>query len=363
MATGGSVIRYDGKRGVVFRIKYEDADGKQVMETVGAERDGWTEKKARTELRERLVRVERKGYRRPQRLTFAEYADVWFAEAERRRNWKPRSAVTMRNVIGHLKAEFGPMILGTIRPRDVAAYTKRAMDRFAPRTVGLHLNVLYDLFKTAKAEELVDTNPVEGAERPKVPRKRWRILEPNEVGSVLAAFEDEQARTMFLTLMLTGLRRFELLGLRWRDLSLVEHTLRVAESKSEEGERTIALSPVLVDALAEHYQRTTSRGDDELVFCHPERGTRLRPEWYAGEFRAALKTAGITDYVRPFHDARHGSLTNGAAAGEAPIALMARAGHRSMSTTKQYLHLAGVVFRQEAAALERRLLGTTVDDA
>jgi excisionase family DNA binding protein len=50
------------------------------------------------------------------------------------------------------------------------------------------------------------------------------------------------------------------------------------------------------------------------------------------------------------------SLTNGAAAGKQPIALMARAGHSSMATTKGYLHLAGVVFRDEADALERRLL-------
>jgi hypothetical protein len=82
--------------------------------------------------------------------------------------------------------------------------------------------------------------------------------------------------------------------------------------------------------------------------------------WYADEFRKASTAAGITDYVRPFHDARHTSLTNGAAAGEAPIALMARAGHRSMATTKGYLHLAGVVFRDEADALERRLLGDTL---
>ena len=57
--------------------------------------------------------------------------------------------------------------------------------------------------------------------------------------------------------------------------------------------------------------------------------------------------------MRPFHDARHGSLTNGAAGGEAPIALMARAGHRSMATTNQYLHLAGVVFRDEARRWKR----------
>jgi integrase len=123
--------------------------------------------------------------------------------------------------------------------------------------------------------------------------------------------------------MLTGIRRFELRALRWRDLSLVENVLRVVESKSEEGERTIALSPLLVDALAAHYQRTGYKGDDHFVFCHPERGTKIRDTWFAGELRAALRTAGITDYVRPFHDLRHSSLTNGAAAGEQPIALMA----------------------------------------
>jgi integrase/recombinase XerD len=161
---------------------------------------------------------------------------------------------------------------------------------------------------------------------------------------------------MFLLLMLTGIRRFELRALRWRDVSLVENVLRVVESKSEEGERTIALSPILADALADHYRRTTYKGDGDLVFCHPERGTRISEKWFADELRTALTAAGISDYVRPFHDLRHSSLTNGAAAGEQPIALMARAGHRSMSTTKGYLHLAGVVFRDEADALERRLL-------
>ena len=54
---------------------------------------------------------------------------------------------------------------------------------------------------------------------------------------------------------------------------------------------------------------------------------------------------------------RHTALTNLAATGASPIAVMATAGHRSMQTTKQYLHLAGVVFREDASALERRLLG------
>jgi integrase len=91
------------------------------------------------------------------------------------------------------------------------------------------------------------------------------------------------------------------------------------------------------------------------VFAHPTRGTRASPDWFRGEFRDALEAAGITGRVR-VHDLRHTSLTNLAATGASPIAVMATAGHRSMNTTRQYLHLAGVTFAQEAASLEARLL-------
>jgi len=55
---------------------------------------------------------------------------------------------------------------------------------------------------------------------------------------------------------------------------------------------------------------------------------------------------------------RHTAITNDAAAGSSPIAVMAEAGDANMATTQRYLHLAGVVFRDEADSLERRLRGT-----
>jgi hypothetical protein len=59
MASGACTIRYEGKRGVVWRVKYADANGRQVMETLGRERDGWTERKAERELGVRLAAVDR----------------------------------------------------------------------------------------------------------------------------------------------------------------------------------------------------------------------------------------------------------------------------------------------------------------
>ena len=142
------------------------------------------------------------------------------------------------------------------------------------------LNVRHSIFKAASGEELVESNPVANVQRPKVERRRWRILEPSEVPRVSRAFADERARRVFLTLALTGLRRSEIVVLRWRDVNLVEGTLRVIVSKSEEGERLVVLPASLVEALTEQFTSSPFRSDDDYVFCHPERGSKLGAKWY-----------------------------------------------------------------------------------
>jgi hypothetical protein len=72
----GRIWRYEGKRGVRWRIRYTDAAGKRVLETLGREPE-WNRKRAEAELRARLVEVERNGYRRPEKLTFADFAERW----------------------------------------------------------------------------------------------------------------------------------------------------------------------------------------------------------------------------------------------------------------------------------------------
>lgn len=359
MPRGSAVIPYRGKRGTVWRIKYCDADGQQVQETLGPESDGWSRKKAEAELRERLVRVERKGYRRPKRMTFAVYAKVWFAEGPTRRGWKASTVAQYKRLERRLVEHFGAMPLDGIRPRHIAEYVNGISKDLGASTVGRDVDLLHAIFKTAKREELVESNPAEGVERPKLPRRSWRILEPMEVTLVARSFVDELARVVFLTLVLTGLRRSELQALRWRDVDLVANVLRVRDSKSEDGVRSIAIPPRLAEKLWQHRRRTQFQGEGELVFSHPERGTPYRYDHFRPALEAALKKAGIEEHVRPYHDLRHTAITNDAAGGASPIAVMTKAGHSDMRTTKTYLHLAGVVFRDEAKALEDRLLGGT----
>jgi integrase len=360
MPDGACVIKYTGTRGVSWRIKYRDATGKQVKETVGRAADGWTKRKAEAALRNRLSDVEREGYRKPDPLTFKTVAAEWLATYPDAHALK-RSTREGYNLIVHvaLVPVFGTLRLDQVDDERIERYiAKAARDGLAPRTIGNHLNVLGLILTAAVKRKLIRSNPVAQIDRPKAPRRKWRILSPVDVRAVEQAFAElveaapveerpwlETCRLVFLTAYGIGLRRGEILGLRWRAVRLADPegaTLRVSETwvrgaidtpKSEKSERTIALGGRLADELFQHRGRTAYAGEDERVFCSPTRGTPLSTKKYAETFRSALVKAEITDYIRPFHDGRHSSITNGAAAGESPAALMASAGHADMQTT------------------------------
>jgi hypothetical protein len=79
MPEAAAVVVYEGKRARTFRVKYRDAAGKQVMETVGKASDGWTRRKAEGELRTRLVAVEKEGLGNIEPITFGTFADEFLA--------------------------------------------------------------------------------------------------------------------------------------------------------------------------------------------------------------------------------------------------------------------------------------------
>jgi site-specific recombinase XerD len=257
-------------------------------------------------------------------------------------------------------------------------------DGQSPASVNRHLNVVSLIVRAARKKGLLRSNPVELVDRPKEARRRWRILTPAEVARVRVAFaelecdaadDDERAwirqcGQVFVVVYSTGIRRGELLGLKWGRVRLADPegpSLRIDETfvrdavdtpKSEASERTISLGPVAADALFARRADTDYGDDGERVFCHPDTGGPFDRKAYADTFRAALAKAKITDAVRPFHDGRHSAITNGAAAGVAPAALQANAGHADLSTTQRYIDLAGVRFKAEAEKAEARMFGT-----
>ena len=103
----GRVWRYQGPRGVAWRIRYQDATGRRVLETLGKE-PAWDQKRAETELRRRLVDVERDGYQKPQKLSFTAFSERWLEEYLPGRGLKLTTSDSYRQTINrHLLPAFG----------------------------------------------------------------------------------------------------------------------------------------------------------------------------------------------------------------------------------------------------------------
>jgi integrase len=250
-------------------------------------------------------------------------------------------------------------------------------DGLSPKTVANHLKLLGLLFKTARRWRWVTENPLELVESPAMPDTETETLAPDEVTALLAAWQRlERAaekperhwyatgRRMTVLALSTGLRRGELLGLRWMDVELLERHLSVRQAfvlgemstpKSRAGRRTLPLGPMAVQVLEEQFRASPHRAPESIVFCHPALGTPLDPSKLSGFARKALKAAGITKPFRVWHGLRHTALTETAAAGVPAMFVQAKAGHAQGSTTERYLHAAKTAFPDAAVLAEARI--------
>lgn len=178
------------------------------------------------------------------------------------------------------------------------------------------------------------------------------------------------ARRMTTVALSTGLRRGELLGLRWQDVELLERRLHVRQAfvrnevttpKSRAGRRTVPLGDVAAAALEEQFAGSPHRAPESTVFCHPALGTPLDPSKLTGYARKALMRAGVGEGFRPWHGLRHTALTETAAAGVPAMFVQAKAGHAQGSTTERYLHAARTSYPDAAELAEARLFAGVED--
>jgi integrase len=133
-----------------------------------------------------------------------------------------------------------------------------------------------------------------------------------------------------------------------------------SEPKTDDGTRTIALAEPLAEELWQHWRRTSYRGPDDRVFCHPQKGTPVAGGYYGAIMKTVLARAGVDRPMREYHDWRHTGITNAAAAGMSPMAIMQMAGHADFKTTERYIDLAKVVFQTRFASFPTGTAGLPV---
>jgi integrase len=379
------VIRYEGKRGVVWRVKYRDASDVQVMETLGREPD-WNRKLAERELGVRLSKVE-EGMTRQSRETFAAFVADW------RERWIPAQRLkpsTVRDygymLDKHLIPFFDQTPLQRVDVELLDAYVADKTDiGLSAKTIRNHLALLHVIFKTAKRWKRIRENPLDDYDPPRVMAREMVILTEDEISRLLAAYHevverkpDEAAwwamvRRMVLVVLGTAIRRGELLGLRWSDCDLLERRLEVRRAwvrnqmttpKSSASRRRIHFGPKTAAALEEQFQATAYKTDDAVVFGHPELGTPLDPsELTPSWVKPALKAAGIAKPLQTWHGLRHTALTIDAVVGNPNAYLQAKAGHSQFAITERYVHAAQVAFPGAVERAEERMFGGSVGSA
>jgi len=387
--TFGAVWRYPGARGVVWRIRYRDASGRRVLETLGPEPE-WNARRAKSELKRRQVDVERAGYTRPDVVRLGDFAAEWLDDYLPSRSLKPTTVASYEGAVNaHLVPQLGHLTLTELErhPELIDRFVARKLrDGLSPKTVTNQLLVLQLVCKRAVRLRLMTRNPVTDVERPRIEQPEMSVLSEVEIARLWTGYGElerdatgtemawwRMARTITFTALGTAMRRGELLGLRWRDVQLLEGRVYVREAlvngrvttpKSRASRRLIELGPRTTELLAEHFVRTAFDREDEWVFSHPELGTPLDPSKLTRAYlRPALQRAGITKPFRAFHDLRHTALTHEAAAGNPLVYVQMKAGHSQSQITERYIHAAQVLFPGAAAKGEARMFALTANHA
>ena len=226
------------------------------------------------------------------------------------------------------------------------------------RTIARRLSSVSGLYAylVARGDTPVRANPVPrglmtrrqgGTMRPRmaplvrVPRTLPRVLSPEEADRLVGALRRHRDRAMVLGMLLAGLRRCEVLGLRFCDVQVADRRLAVVEGKGGH-HRVVPAANRFFDELGAylHHERPGGAGTGRVfvVLKGPRRGLPLSAEGLDEILAGARRRAGLEHAT--CHQLRHTCLTRLREAGMALEAVQAQAGHRSIESTRVYLHLA-----------------------
>jgi len=223
------------------------------------------------------------------------------------------------------------------------------------RTIARRLSSISGLYVylVARADTAVRVNPVprglstrrRGGRRQqvplvRVPRTLPKILAPAEVTALLGALRTHRDRAMVYAMVLGGLRRCEVLGLRLGDVQVPERSLFIAEGKGGH-QRVVPISNTFFAAVGDYLRSERPKGiGTDRVFVTlkgPNRGRPMTADGIDKIFQAARTRAGLERAT--CHQLRHTCLTRLREAGMELEAVQAQAGHVSIESTRIYLHL------------------------
>ena len=336
-----------------------------------------TKREAQRRMAEIIAEVSHGDLTIPSKMTIREYLSEWL-EGYAKVNVNPR---TYERYVGicqqHLIPALGAIPVKDLQPLHIQSYYAKEQSEgrldgkggLSKQTVYHHHRLLYEALKHATRQGLVARNVADSVTPPRPDYVEMKTLDTEGLSRLLNKAGESSYFTVIYTAAYTGMRRSELLGLKWGrvdvDLGVIEvveslHQLKTGEivfqpPKSQKGLRRIALSPSLSIVLREYKEKQKAMrrqiglpapGPDDLVFSRPD-GSPIPPDTISSTF---CKIAHKIGFAGGFHCLRHTHATLMLEQGVHPKIVSERLGHANVSITlDRYSHK--VKGLDEAAAL------------
>jgi integrase len=297
---------------------------------------GKTKQEAADQLAHALSDLGRGSFITPHKLTVGQWLETWLQDYKQSKV-RPLTFDNYERIVRcHLMPVLGHLTLKELRPEHVQrAYNERLQAGIAAGSIRVMHAVLHGALKQALKNQLVLRNVTEAAAPPSARTRTMHPLSLQEVRDLLSSIAEHRLFPAVLLGLGTGVRRGELLALRWQDVDLqrglmyIRQTLaRVRvhgirqdhkktqlifqEPKTEQSRRTIPIPADILEELQRHKARQAQERlllgqaykDYGLVFCSAI-GTPLEPVDFYRRFVRLLRQAGLP--ARRFHDARQPS--------------------------------------------------------
>jgi integrase len=243
-----------------------------------------------------------------------------YAKANKR-SWD-RDQKSLKN----LSTCFGDKRLCEIDPRTIEAYKTERRKTVSPATVNRELACLKHMLTKAVDWELTDVNPAKKVKLLAENNERLRYLTREELGNLLRCCPG-YLEPIVITAVYTGMRKTEILKLKWEDIDLEQGIIFVRNSKNNEM-RELPINDQLMGVLRKQKFRSP------YVFAREDGST---PVSIRTAFENAVKKAGIKDFR--FHDLRHTFASHLVMSRVDLATVKELLGHKTISMTLRYAHL------------------------
>lgn len=317
------------KRGNVYWIRYAGLDGRTVYESSGSDKF----RDAETLLIQRKQAIKEGKQPEIKKIanhTFNELAERYIAWMEGRH----RSADSKKYRINIIASHFGNIPLRHINTFAVEQYQTNLINKnLKPATVNKHISIIKAMIKKAVDWSMVESEVLKRVRTVKPlteNNKRLRYLSKEECQNLINACQGN-TKPIVITALNTGMRKEEILSLKWDNVDL-KHGFILLDRTKNGDRREIPINETLRATL----QGLTRRLDIPYVFYDPATGKRYKN--VKRSFKTACKRAGITDFK--FHDLRHTFASHLVMAGVDITTVKELLGHKTLTMTLRYSHLA-----------------------